>query len=185
MFHLLTSLYTDITQRPRFNVLFLGSADSGKTTLLQVIKSHYIESKPLPSRLVPGRSTEQNKSLLPKTRSTVGQNVLDLPAPPPSSRPLVEPTHPPPVLPDPQEIVSSSTWFSSASKAPSTSKRIPSKALIHIWDLGGDLGLRKIWEKYYAETDAVVYLWDCEKGGNGEGREAEWSVVGQYVDRWN
>ena len=28
------------------------------------------------------------------------------------------------------------------------------------WDLGGQAGLRSIWDKYYAETNALIYLID-------------------------
>eukprot|EP00270_Netrium_digitus_P021901 TRINITY_DN9630_c0_g1_i1.p1 TRINITY_DN9630_c0_g1~~TRINITY_DN9630_c0_g1_i1.p1 ORF type:complete len:204 (+),score=52.14 TRINITY_DN9630_c0_g1_i1:462-1073(+) len=35
------------------------------------------------------------------------------------------------------------------------------KAKLIFWDLGGQLGLRTIWEKYYEETHAVLYVVDA------------------------
>ena len=29
------------------------------------------------------------------------------------------------------------------------------------WDLGGQAGLRSIWDKYYAESNALIYLIDA------------------------
>lgn len=184
MFHLLSSLYTDLTSRPRYNILFLGSESSGKSTLLQTIKSHYLERKALER----DSSAATRAYKLPKTRATVGQNVLDIAAPAPSNRPLVKPAYPPPdpTPPTLSEVGSSSSWFSpsrpAAPRRTSTSTgsgRKPSKAILHIWDLGGEQGLRPIWKKYYAETDCVVWFWDCSTGGKGKSREAEWDSLGE------
>ncbi|CAO1615209.1 unnamed protein product [Sympodiomycopsis kandeliae] len=182
MFHLFTSIYTDLTQRPRFNILFVGSAESGKTTLLQTFKAHYNDTKG--TQQTPPR-TPQPSSTLPKTRPTVGQNVLDIPSPLPSSRPLILPAYPPPRIPStPPPSSSSSSWFSSSrnSNIPQSpqgprSARQPSKAVLHIWDLGGEKGLRSIWKEYYGEVDCVVYFWDCGKASHGEVREEEWQTL--------
>jgi len=32
------------------------------------------------------------------------------------------------------------------------------------WDLGGQAGLRSIWDKYYAESNALIYLIDASAG---------------------
>jgi ADP-ribosylation factor related protein 1 len=36
-----------------------------------------------------------------------------------------------------------------------------SNAKIVFWDLGGQPGLRSIWEKYYEEAHALIYLIDA------------------------
>eukprot|EP00850_Spirogloea_muscicola_P003763 SM000015S01263 [mRNA] locus=s15:887643:889427:+ [translate_table: standard] len=42
------------------------------------------------------------------------------------------------------------------------------KAKLIFWDLGGQLGLRAIWEKYYEEAHAVVYVVDAAAHGQLE-----------------
>lgn len=182
MFHLLSSLYTDFTQRPRFNVLFLGPTQSGKTALLQTIKTRYLDNKGVPPSAF--AADPAAPPALPKTRPTVGQNVIDVPAPLPSQRPLVQPIYPLPTIEPPLSPSGSSSsissWFSSGPPTPvSSSKRPPSKAVLHIWDLGGEEALQKIWKKYYTETDCVVYFWDCKEGGQGEARQQQWEAFGE------
>lgn len=253
MFHLLSSIYTDLTTRPRFNVVFLGEESSGKTSLLAVLKERYVDQRgnaksisqasttpppphPSPPPLNRGRSHDsganngaevqvatsdagpsqpplQPSANLPRTRPTVGQNVLDIVAPSltattvsPSSSSRIQRLWPAPPPPQAMKAAAAaaaasaaaapSNWFkrrtSSAqgesfgnigsSGHSSTSNAIDStwdralstKALIHIWDLGGERSLRSIWREYYAETDCIVYFWDAERAGKGEARERVW-----------
>lgn len=34
------------------------------------------------------------------------------------------------------------------------------QAPLIVWDLGGQAGLRSIWDKYYAESHAILYVVD-------------------------
>lgn len=177
MFHLISSIYTDLTQRPRFNVLCVGHSDSGKTTLLQVLKAQLTSTEGVKVKSVSG-----TPSSLPKTRPTVGQNVFDLQCPPPSPRPLIIPAYPPPQIDPalPASSSSSSSWWTSApssSTSTSANTKQPSKAVLHIWDLGGEKGLRSIWREYFDEADCVVYFWDCGDAGRGEAREEAWQTL--------
>lgn len=91
MFHLLSSIYTDLTTRPRFNAVFLGEQHSGKSSLLAVLKDRYVDKRPTlgisaSEQAHPNSGSSSSSSLpptlpLPKTRPTVGQNVLDIIAP--------------------------------------------------------------------------------------------------------
>lgn len=47
------------------------------------------------------------------------------------------------------------------------------------WDLGGQVGLRSIWEKYYEESHAVIYVVDsANKGRFDESKSAMEKVLG-------
>ncbi len=47
------------------------------------------------------------------------------------------------------------------------------KAPLIFWDLGGQAGLRSIWDKYYKESHAVVFVLDsCEPSRFAEARDA-------------
>lgn len=35
------------------------------------------------------------------------------------------------------------------------------KAELLLWDLGGQPGLRSIWDKYYADSHGVIFVVDC------------------------
>lgn len=87
--------------KTEFHVLILGIDKSGKTTLLEKLKSIYSNLEGLPpDRIVP----------------TVGLNIGRV--------------------------------------------ELPNAKLV-FWDLGGQLGLRSIWEKYYEEAHAVVFVIDA------------------------
>ncbi|KAF5732339.1 ADP-ribosylation factor-related protein 1 [Tripterygium wilfordii] len=101
MFSLLYGLWKHLFSKTEFHVLILGIDKAGKTTLLEKLKSTYLNSEGLPpDRIVP----------------TVGLNIGRVEA---SNNKLV------------------------------------------FWDLGGQPGLRSIWEKYYEEAHAVIYVIDA------------------------
>jgi len=35
------------------------------------------------------------------------------------------------------------------------------KSAVMFWDLGGQTGLRSIWDKYYADSHAIIYVVDA------------------------
>eukprot|EP01125_Pyxidicula_operculata_P004713 TRINITY_DN1761_c0_g1_i2.p1 TRINITY_DN1761_c0_g1~~TRINITY_DN1761_c0_g1_i2.p1 ORF type:complete len:114 (-),score=9.78 TRINITY_DN1761_c0_g1_i2:368-709(-) len=35
------------------------------------------------------------------------------------------------------------------------------EAKLRLWDLSGELGMRKIWPNYYEEADGIIYCIDC------------------------
>ncbi|KAG6390181.1 hypothetical protein SASPL_151663 [Salvia splendens] len=101
MFSLLYGLWKYAFSKMEFHVLILGIDKSGKTTLLEKLKSQYSNLEGLPpDRIVP----------------TVGLNIGRI------------------------EVSNTKLAF---------------------WDLGGQLGLRSIWEKYYDEAHAVIYVVDA------------------------
>ncbi|KAL1531434.1 ADP-ribosylation factor-related protein 1-like [Salvia divinorum] len=101
MFSLVYGLWKYVFSKMEFHVLILGIDKSGKTTLLEKLKSQYSNLEGLPpDRIVP----------------TVGLNIGRI------------------------EVSNSKLAF---------------------WDLGGQLGLRSIWEKYYDEAHAVIYVVDA------------------------
>jgi ADP-ribosylation factor related protein 1 len=42
------------------------------------------------------------------------------------------------------------------------------KLVLAFWDLGGQEGLRKIWEEYYRESDALIFVVDATDKGRIE-----------------
>ncbi|KAM0933085.1 putative small GTP-binding protein [Dioscorea sansibarensis] len=101
MFSLLYGLWKYLFSKTEFHVLILGIDKSGKTTLLEKLKSLYSNLEGLPpDRIVP----------------TVGLNIGRLEA---------------------------------------------AQAKLVFWDLGGQIGLRTIWEKYYEEAHAIIYVIDA------------------------
>uniref|UniRef100_A0A2P2L2C4 ADP-ribosylation factor-related protein 1 n=2 Tax=Rhizophora mucronata TaxID=61149 RepID=A0A2P2L2C4_RHIMU len=100
MFSLFYGLWEYLFSKKEFHVLILGINNSGKTTLLEKLKSLYSNLEGLPpDQIVP----------------TVGLNIGCL------------------------EVSNTKLVF---------------------WDLGGQPGLRSIWEKYYEEAHAVIYVID-------------------------
>jgi ADP-ribosylation factor related protein 1 len=93
-----------LARREELHILIIGLDKSGKTTLLERLKTLYTD--------FPGLEPTQ---ILP----TVGLNIGRLEA---VDTPLV------------------------------------------LWDLGGQVGLRSIWDKYYAESHAVVFVLDAADG---------------------
>ncbi|PWN27503.1 hypothetical protein BDZ90DRAFT_232474 [Jaminaea rosea] len=196
MFHLLSSLYTDLTTRPRFNILFLGGPSSGKTSLLAVLKEEYVEPpKQRGEAEGSGMRRRRQQEALPRTRPTVGQNVLDIVAPSLPEEPMSEDAEgsssalrglqqiwprPPAAesLPSSPSVASTSKggWFSSSSPSPATltHQAVRTTSVLHIWDLGGDPSLRPIWREYYKEAHAVIYFWDV---ASAQGREDEWETL--------
>ncbi|PKU69727.1 ADP-ribosylation factor-related protein 1 isoform X2 [Dendrobium catenatum] len=101
MFSLFYGLWKYMFSKIEFHVLILGVHKAGKTSLLEKLKSIYLNSEGLPpDRIVP----------------TVGLNIGRVEA---------------------------------------------SNAKLVFWDLGGQIGLRTIWEKYYEEAHAVVFVIDA------------------------
>ncbi|KAK4749704.1 hypothetical protein SAY87_027153 [Trapa incisa] len=101
MFSLFYGLWKYMYSKKEFHVLVLGIEKSGKTTLLEKLKSLYSNLEGLPpDRIVP----------------TVGLNIGRV--------------------------------------------ELPNAKLV-FWDLGGQPGLRSIWEKYYEEAHAVVFVIDA------------------------
>ena len=51
--------------------------------------------------------------------------------------------------------------------------------MIIFWDLGGQVGLRSIWDKYYDEAHAIVYVVDSADGARlAESKKALDAVLG-------
>ncbi|CAH9106661.1 unnamed protein product [Cuscuta epithymum] len=101
MFSLLYGLWEYAFSKTEFHVLILGIDKAGKTTLLENLKSQFLNIEALPpDRIVP----------------TVGLNIGHV------------------------EVSNSKLVF---------------------WDLGGQPGLRSIWEKYYEEAHAVLFVVDA------------------------
>ncbi|KAH0458872.1 hypothetical protein IEQ34_011686 [Dendrobium chrysotoxum] len=101
MFSLFYGLWKYMFSKIEFHVLILGVHKAGKTSLLEKLKSIYLNSEGLPpDRIVP----------------TVGLNIGRVEA---------------------------------------------SNAKLVFWDLGGQIGLRTIWEKYYEEAHAIVFVIDA------------------------
>ncbi|VFQ98368.1 unnamed protein product [Cuscuta campestris] len=101
MFSLFYGLWKYVFSKTEFHVLILGIDKAGKTTLLEKLKSQFLNIEGLPpDRIVP----------------TVGLNIGRV------------------------EVSNSKLVF---------------------WDLGGQPGLRSIWEKYYEEANAVLFVVDA------------------------
>lgn len=89
------------TQKPVYNVLFLGFQGSGKTWLLEQLKHTYLNGRMPSDRIAP----------------TIGQNVLDLPY---------------------------------------------NKSILHFWDLGGAVTMRKLWSQYVPDAHTIVWVLDAQ-----------------------
>ncbi|WVZ57175.1 hypothetical protein U9M48_007594 [Paspalum notatum var. saurae] len=108
MFSLFYGLWKYVFTKDEFRVLILGVDKAGKTTLLEKLKSMYLNGEGLPpDRVVP----------------TVGLNI---------------------------------------------GRIEDANAKLVFWDLGGQVGLRTIWEKYYEEAHAIVYVIDAATASSFE-----------------
>nr|PNR30361.1 hypothetical protein PHYPA_026677 [Physcomitrium patens] len=122
MFSLLYGLWNYLFSHAEFHVLILGIDKSGKTTLLEKLKTLYSDIEGLPpDRIVP----------------TVGLNIGRVEA---------------------------------------------HKTKLIFWDLGGQLGLRSIWEKYYEEAHAVVYVVDSASRNRFEDTKSALEKVVRHPD---
>jgi len=101
MFSLFSGLYQYLSTKPKYNILIIGLDKSGKTALLERIKSIFNGTDPIPFERI---------------RPTVGLNIGEINA---------------------------------------------GSLTLGFWDLGGQAGLRSIWEKYEAESDAVIFVIDA------------------------
>lgn len=119
MFHLAQSLYDQWTRQEEYSVLILGLDNAGKTTLLEELKSKYLN----------------NYSKLPSSRiiPTVGQNVSTI------------------------QI---------------------GKIKLKFWDIGGQDALRDMWDEYYLQCHAILFLIDsCDKDRLNECSETLKNVI--------
>ncbi|TVU46730.1 hypothetical protein EJB05_06283 [Eragrostis curvula] len=108
MFSLFYGLWKYMFDKDELRVLILGVEKSGKTTLLEKLKSMYLKGEGLPpDRVVP----------------TVGLNI---------------------------------------------GRIEDANAKLVFWDLGGQAGLRTIWEKYYEEAYAIIYVIDAAASSSFE-----------------
>lgn len=122
MFSLLYGLWKYLFSKTEFHVLILGIDKSGKTTLLEKLKSLYSNLEGLPpDRIVP----------------TVGLNIGRLEA---------------------------------------------AQAKLVFWDLGGQIGLRTIWEKYYEEAHAIIYVIDAASPSTFESSKSALEKVLRHED---
>ncbi|XP_027932112.1 ADP-ribosylation factor-related protein 1 [Vigna unguiculata] len=122
MFSLFYGLWKYLFSKMELHVLILGIDKSGKTTLLEKMKSVYsnIEGIP-PDRIIP----------------TVGLNIGRM------------------------EVANSKLVF---------------------WDLGGQPGLRSIWEKYYEEAHAVIFVIDAGSPSRFEDAKSALEKVLRHED---
>lgn len=100
MFSLLSGFWIYFFSKPNIHVLIIGLDYSGKTTVLEKIKSRFSKIPGLPPEKIP---------------PTIGMNLAKI------------------------NYQGSQVIF---------------------WDLGGQLKMRSIWEKYYDEANAVVFVID-------------------------
>ncbi|KAJ1296850.1 hypothetical protein BS78_01G333800 [Paspalum vaginatum] len=108
MFSLFYGLWKYVFTKDELRVLILGVDKAGKTTLLEKLKSMYLNGEGLPpDRVVP----------------TVGLNI---------------------------------------------GRIEDANAKLVFWDLGGQVGLRTIWEKYYEEAHAIIYVIDAATASSFE-----------------
>ncbi|KAK6135316.1 hypothetical protein DH2020_030958 [Rehmannia glutinosa] len=122
MFSLVYGLWQYMFSKMEFHVLILGIDKAGKTTLLEKLKSQYLNLEGLPTdRIVP----------------TVGLNIGRV------------------------EVSNTKLVF---------------------WDLGGQPGLRSIWEKYYEEANAVIYVVDAACPSRFEDSKSALEKVLQHED---
>ncbi|KAK6155732.1 hypothetical protein DH2020_009980 [Rehmannia glutinosa] len=122
MFSLVYGLWQYMLSKMEFHVLILGIDKAGKTTLLEKLKSQYLNLEGLaPDRIVP----------------TVGLNIGRV------------------------EVSNTKLVF---------------------WDLGGQPGLRSIWEKYYEEAHAVIYVVDAACPSRFEDSKSALEKVLQHED---
>ncbi|KAJ0962684.1 hypothetical protein J5N97_027806 [Dioscorea zingiberensis] len=122
MFSLFYGLWKYLFSKTEFHVLILGIDKSGKTTLLEKLKSLYSNLEGLPpDRIVP----------------TVGLNIGRLEA---------------------------------------------AQAKLVFWDLGGQIGLRTIWEKYYEEAHAIIYVIDAANPSNFESSKSALEKILRHED---
>ncbi|XP_039142588.1 ADP-ribosylation factor-related protein 1 [Dioscorea cayenensis subsp. rotundata] len=122
MFSLIYGLWKYWFSKTEFHVLILGIDKSGKTTLLEKLKSLYSNLEGLPpDRIVP----------------TVGLNIGRLEA---------------------------------------------AQSKLVFWDLGGQIGLRTIWEKYYEEAHAIIYVIDAASLSSFESSKSALEKVLRHED---
>ncbi|CAD6217056.1 unnamed protein product [Miscanthus lutarioriparius] len=122
MFSLFYGLWKHVFSKTEFHVLILGVHKSGKTTLLEKLKSIYLKGEGLPhDRIVP----------------TVGLNI---------------------------------------------GRIEDANVKLVFWDLGGQPGLRTIWEKYYEEAHAVIYVIDSASASSFEDAKSALEKVLRHED---
>jgi ADP-ribosylation factor related protein 1 len=105
MFSLVSGFYKQLTQRPQFNLLVLGSASVGKTQFCITLKQRCTATEKINNN----NNTTTTTTILP----TVGLNTIKF-------------------LFDGCDIL--------------------------LWDLGGAEDLQEIWNGYYADCHAVIFL---------------------------
>jgi len=103
---LFSSIWQYMVAKPKYTALMLGLDGSGKTSILQQLRSKFGY-----------RSSGKFESVI-RTRPTVGLNI--------------------------------GKFFLNGTE-------------LVLWDLGGQEGLRSIWDKYYADAMAVVFVVDADE----------------------
>jgi len=133
MFSLLSGLYDYLLPPPpTLTLLLIGLDSSGKTTLLERIKTLYPPGK---GKGEGGKEIKHRQVPVGRITSTIGLNLCTI-------------------------NVSLHNNSVLANNNDPTSTDLPSSVDVQIFDLGGTVGVRGLWARYYETVDHVIYLVD-------------------------